>query len=219
MNIYTPYTYRIGWSLQDKWYYGVQTRKGCHPDNLWKKYFTSSKIVKIFRKIYGEPDIIQIRKTFSDKESALLWEIKVLQKLGVVNNHRYLNQRVVYMGGSTSSRNWMYTEGGKELLKESKRKWKVSNPDWKPWNSGLTKNDSQLLIDSSNRAIYYRSIGKLHCIGDSMRGTSFTTEHINKLKRRAKDRKKIKCEHCLKDMPPGMFKRWHGDNCKLNLSP
>jgi hypothetical protein len=52
MNIYhtcedrTPYTYLIGWSHLNKWYYGRRTAKGCHPSELWVKYFTSSKSVK-----------------------------------------------------------------------------------------------------------------------------------------------------------------------------
>lgn len=31
-----------------------------------------------------------------------------------------------------------------------------------------------------------------------------------------KNTSKIKCEHCSKETDPGNFKRFHGDNCKLN---
>jgi hypothetical protein len=36
MNIYnTPYTYLIGWSNQNKYYYGVRYAKDCHPNDFW----------------------------------------------------------------------------------------------------------------------------------------------------------------------------------------
>jgi hypothetical protein len=52
---------------------------GCHPNDLWKSYFTSSKHVHEFREKYGEPDIVQVRRIFEDKESAIAWEEKVLR--------------------------------------------------------------------------------------------------------------------------------------------
>lgn len=88
----TPYTYLIGWSQHNKWYYGVRFVDGCDPSDLWESYFTSSKYVKQFREDNGEPDIIQIRKTFSDKESARLYESNVLKRLHVVNNDKWLNR-------------------------------------------------------------------------------------------------------------------------------
>ncbi len=66
MSIYIPYTYIIGWSLYNKYYYGVRYAKNCNPNDLWKTYFTSSKYVKEFRNNHGEPDIIQVRKTFEN---------------------------------------------------------------------------------------------------------------------------------------------------------
>ena len=68
MKISKPYTYLIGWSKIKKYYYGVRYKIGCQPDDLWKKYFTSSYFVKCMRETFGEPDIIQIRKVFDDIE-------------------------------------------------------------------------------------------------------------------------------------------------------
>lgn len=87
------YTYLIGWSKHNKWYYGRRTAKNCHPTELWKKYFTSSKYVKEFRKINGEPDIIQIRKTFSDVKICSKWESRVLSRLDVQKNENWLNKK------------------------------------------------------------------------------------------------------------------------------
>jgi len=87
-----PYTYLIGWSNLDIWYYGVRFAKDCHPNDLWDIYYTSSKYVKNFRKKYGEPDIIQVRKTFSEEKQATAWESKVLTKIKAVQNEKWLNK-------------------------------------------------------------------------------------------------------------------------------
>lgn len=100
----TPYTYFIGWSSLKLYYYGVQYKKYCTPDDLFKKYFTSSKLVKQYIKNYGLPDIIQIRKTFSCKEKALLHEHKVLRRLNAKHRKDFLNK--------TNGRDWKQTSDG-----------------------------------------------------------------------------------------------------------
>lgn len=93
MSIYKqPYTYLIGWTIHNKWYYGVRFAKNCNPSDLWNTYFTSSKSVHNFRNQYGEPDIIQIRKIFDNENSARLWETKVLKRMNVINTDKWLNQ-------------------------------------------------------------------------------------------------------------------------------
>ena len=41
---------------------------------------------------HGDPDVIEVRKTFITKEAALIWEEKVLRRLNVVNDPRFLNR-------------------------------------------------------------------------------------------------------------------------------
>ena len=41
-----PYFYRLYFKPTGQYYVGVQYGKNAHPDNLWNKYFTSSKVVK-----------------------------------------------------------------------------------------------------------------------------------------------------------------------------
>ena len=36
---FKPYTYLIGWSTLNKYYYGVQFNKKANPDDLWSKNF------------------------------------------------------------------------------------------------------------------------------------------------------------------------------------
>jgi len=92
MTIYTPYTYLIGWTKLNKWYYGSRYAKKSHPKDLWTTYFTSSKHVKKFRDLHGDPDSIQIRKVFTDAQSARLWEERVLRKLDVIHSDIWLNK-------------------------------------------------------------------------------------------------------------------------------
>lgn len=87
-----PYTYLIGWSKQQKFYYGVRYSKKCTPEDLWKTYFTSSPVVHECREKYGEPDIIQVRQTFKNEYHARNWEYKVLQKMNVVLREDFLNK-------------------------------------------------------------------------------------------------------------------------------
>jgi hypothetical protein len=96
---YSPYCYLIGWKQQNKFYYGVRTSKkaktlyesGCHPDDLWSLYFTSSEIVANFRKKYGEPDIIEVRRVFKTAAAAADWEIRVLRRMNAAKNKKWLN--------------------------------------------------------------------------------------------------------------------------------
>ena len=95
MSIYQPYTYLVGWTKYNKWYYGSETSKVnkiANPINLWKTYFTSSTYVAEFREMYGEPDIKEVRKTFSDAKSTLIWEEKVLQRTTAVKSDKWLNK-------------------------------------------------------------------------------------------------------------------------------
>lgn len=88
----TPYTYLIGWSHLDMWYYGVRYSKDCHPSDLWRKYKTSSKEVKRFYQDHGPPDIVKVRRIFDDVSKARKWESKVLWKIGPKNKFRLLNK-------------------------------------------------------------------------------------------------------------------------------
>lgn len=93
MNNY--YTYLIGWPELNLWYYGVRTGNKIAPDkDFWHHYFTSSQYVKELRISYGEPSIREIRKEFSDKLKAKIWERQVLRKMKVVRNNKWINKSV-----------------------------------------------------------------------------------------------------------------------------
>lgn len=89
-----PYTYLIGWTNCDKWYYGVRYAKDSNPEDLWVDYFTSSKYVRMFREEFGEPDVIEVRKVFDDANTAIAWELNVLRCVKVLNSDRWLNKSI-----------------------------------------------------------------------------------------------------------------------------
>lgn len=73
-------------------YYGSRYAKGCDPSDFWVTYFTSSGIVKKMIEQHGQPDIKEIRQIFGDNpEQAVAWETRVLKRLKVPSNKKYLN--------------------------------------------------------------------------------------------------------------------------------
>lgn len=83
------FTYLIGWSALGLYYYGARYSKKCSPADLWTTYFTSSERVASMRLEHGEPDIVEVRKTFDTPEGALNWEVRVLKRLKVTKNDRW----------------------------------------------------------------------------------------------------------------------------------
>lgn len=87
-----PYTYLIGWKERHVWYYGVRYARECHPDELLKTYFTSSKYVKNEINNYGLPDYCQVRRIFDNSESSRNWEHRVLRRINAVYREDFLNE-------------------------------------------------------------------------------------------------------------------------------
>lgn len=118
-----PYTYLVGWTSLNKFYYGVRYAENCLPCDLWKSYFTSSKNIKMLREKYGEPDIIKVRKIFKDKTSAQIWEKKVLTRLKVLKNDKWLNQNI---GGIIDINVIKKKLTGRTLSEETKQKMRIA---------------------------------------------------------------------------------------------
>lgn len=91
--MHLPYTYYLFHKPTGLKYYGVRFSKTCHPSDLWNKYFTSSKKVKKLIEEYGINSFVcEIRKTFKNKQEAINWETKVLQKLNVIHKKEWINE-------------------------------------------------------------------------------------------------------------------------------
>lgn len=106
------YTYLIGWSEYDIWYYGSKYGKDANPELFWIRYFTSSDRVKDFRRDHGEPDVIQIRRTFDCPLKARQWEYKTLWRLKVVPDPKWLNESYGNGKWSTAGKRTGYDSNG-----------------------------------------------------------------------------------------------------------
>ena len=92
-NIYTPFTYCITFLPTGQRYYGVRTKKDCHPGELWINYYTSSKKIRQLIQEHGTDAFdIKICKTFTTKSDAIAWECRVLKKLAAASNPNWLNE-------------------------------------------------------------------------------------------------------------------------------
>lgn len=185
-----PYTYLIGWSTQNRWYYGVRYAKDCNPNDLWTSYFTSSRHVKAFRKDFGEPDVIQIRNVFTDKSKATRWEQKVLFRMKVSKDPKFLNK--------TSSHAIEMTDELKQILSEA-QKLQWSDPAYRKRMS-----DGRKGKDTWNK-------GKT-----GYKNGPCTDARANSISEARLMTKKLECPWCLKQCDPGNAKIWHFDKCKKN---
>ena len=90
------YTYIIGWEDLNTFYYGVRLANTVEPENdLWIKYFTSSKKVEEFRKHSGEPSLVKIDKVFSTPEEAAEYEIDYLLEHKCIDSPQWLNKGLI----------------------------------------------------------------------------------------------------------------------------
>ena len=117
------YTYLVGWKKYNIWYYGARWANDAHPNDLWVSYFTSSFEVGTTRQYCGEPDVIEIRKTFSNKQKCRKWEHVVLRRMKVVTHKYWLNKTTAT--GPPIATTGMHSEEFKRKLAErnSKRVW------------------------------------------------------------------------------------------------
>lgn len=148
-----PYTYLIGWSKLNKWYYGVRYAKDCHPSDLFTTYFTSSKQVKVHIINHGHPDVKLIRREFDSVDDARKWETTVLRRMKVktdskwINSHDNISFSPMY-GDCNPMRNPIHYENFIRVVQREahRNKLKVirSNPSTKMKTSGsnhYTKRD------------------------------------------------------------------------------
>lgn len=224
----TPYTYLIGWSNLNIWYYGVRFRKGCSPSDLWNPYKTSSKHVKEFIKEHGDPDIIQIRHIFQNKKKAQKWEIKCLRRMKVVKDLKWLNKHIP--GGK-----W-YNNNDIPISKETKErmskaaKIRIRNrinpfqkrPDGTSVASDRVANGTNPFLDGKYGRM---SEGKIHVNN----GIIEKKIHLKELQKFLDDnskewvkgilpRIKKECLYCHRIFDFLNYSRWHGEKCKNNLN-
>jgi hypothetical protein len=209
-----PFTYLIGWSKLNKWYYGRKTSKGCTPSDLWTKYYTSSKVVKQFREKYGEPDVIVVRKIFNCTKKCAKWETKVLKRLNAAKNEKYLNQ----VNGDL---NWDTTGVLRTLEQiESVRKKLKGRPLSETHIQNLkkpkTEEHKKNMRKPKPEGFAKKLVGNQNAKGKkSWLGKHHSDETKKKLSEYNKNEPKVVCPYCSKVGKKSSMARWHFDKCKF----
>jgi hypothetical protein len=218
-NQYIPYTYLIGWTQHNKWYYGVRYAKNCNPNDLWVNYKTSSRYVADFVKEHGDPDIIQVRKTFENSTSARLWEEKVLCKMNVITEDKWLNRSNVraidplcHPRGDT---HWAKHSNEHKLrvsqiMKRAEVVAKVSGDnhytqksDWTSENHGMkrleVREKQSNSVSGDNHYTHKPGYDNSNHYAKSPEGRKRRAE-LNKIKFTGFKHRKIGCIHCSKEI-------------------
>lgn len=89
----TPFAYHLFHLPTRRHYYGIRYRKGCHPSDLWTKYFSSSKKVHELIEDYGRDSFeFEVRRTFETGKEALEWEEKFLTRIDAAGREDWINE-------------------------------------------------------------------------------------------------------------------------------
>ena len=213
-----PYTYLIRWTKLDISYYGVRYAQDCDPSDLWNPYKTSSPIVKVFVQENDEPDIIQVRKTFTTKESARLWEHRVLKRMKVGGNLKWLNNSStmappIHFGDTHHNKHPNARARQSALMKTE------FNPMKRPEVALKLKGDNNGAKQAQTRE---KQRQNQLALGDKhhTKRPEERARRSEKLKKRWEtfQFKKIECPYCKKLISENNYKRYHGENCKSKLT-
>ncbi len=233
----TPYTYILEWTKYNKRYIGARWGKGCHPQDLWKSYFTSSNYVDEFVKEFGPPDIILIDKIFDNADDARKREIFLLTEFDIKNNESFLNKAI---GG--------YFDFNDPAIRKKMKDSHIGNkasPKWVAWVTEFHR--TRIRKPETNEKISKALTGKKASektrkkislakkgVPSVLKGKKLPPEHVEKLRegrlgklhseetkqamgrdRKGKSFKKVVCPHCKKIGGVTGMKRWHFNQCKL----
>lgn len=208
-----PYTYIIGWKSVGLWYYGVRyANKAPAREDLWSKYFTSSKRVKECRQHNGEPDVIIVHREFAAKEDAIEFERNFLKAASVVESPFWLNAIIPEDGFV----NKVCTDQTKRKISEMsviREKFLHDKPKMKTEMKLLReqwKKESHAKYWNSARAIDHKeAISRVHT-GKTVKETT-----RKKLSDKSKERESriLTCPHCGKTGKGRIMFRWHFDAC------
>jgi hypothetical protein len=89
-----PYTYSVTHKTSGIHYYGSRYCKGCSPDDFFKTYFTSSKIIQDLIKREGiDSFTFKIRKKFKTHLLCTAHESRFLKRVDAKNNPKFFNRQ------------------------------------------------------------------------------------------------------------------------------
>jgi len=226
-----PYTYLIGWPALNKWYYGVRYAKVCHPDDLWVSYWTSSKIVHKFVKENGDPTVKIVRKRFNDVKNAQAWENRVLQKLKVTKNSKWLNGHdskafdplLVPRGDqhwtkqdTVAAKKWKNRDGWEFKNSNGVSRMAKGENHWTKKDTDAAKNHRQRMNSNNNpnNLLKVKQKKSEYLKNNNPVNKTGVREKISKTLT-GKKRPKKQCKYCNKEIADSIYTRHHGLKCKF----
>lgn len=204
-----PYFYRLYFKPTGQYYVGVQYGKDAHPNNLWDKYFTSSKVVKELIKQFGLSAFsYKITKTFSTGKEATMYERRFLIKVKANRNDKFLNlslgikESFLAIGPCSTERRNNISKSRLETKKVTCLHCdKVVDPgNFKAWHGDNCKKNPN--IDPK--------------ILETRRNIAKTRYDANKSPAVNNLKVVIKCEFCLQSFSLSNHRKYHGNRCLKN---
>lgn len=227
-----PFTYLLGWSKSNMFYYGVRYAKNCLPTQLFTKYFTSSNIVKQYIVDEGVPDTIIIDKIFKNSNAAREYECLFLKFYKATTHENFLNKT---NGDGKFYNNATYNHNKKLKPVSEEAKLKMSNSrKGKNFTQKHKDNISKGLIGhhvsiESREKISLGHLGRKHSdehkeknriqqLGNNYaKGTKRSSEIRALMSELLKNKPKILCPHCNRLFDHGNYAQYHGEKC-FNLT-
>jgi len=202
----TPYTYKLVFKPTGQYYYGVRYANGCHPNDLWDKYFTSSRHVHNLIKEYGLSSFeYGATKTFTNKKDAINYEHQVLLRVKADVNGKFINKTISKAIPSMD---------GLIIINHKESKLQTFHDPSLPIPEGWVRGLKQSHIDTMSNS---RCGLPAHNKGKKGKSTGVCSdERKYNIKKARLLTKKIDCVFCGRQSDPGNHKRFHGENCKHN---
>lgn len=210
-----PFTYLIGWSELNKYYYGVRYSKNCQPESLWTTYFTSSNYVNEYREKYGEPDIIQVRKVFNNEQDACTWEYKFLSK--VLNS----DKRDMWINKAVGHNEYAIDDEVKEKISKSRKKYienrtpEQAERDYQARLKASASKESRQKISQKVKERFQNEEYRKH-----FEENVWTEENTMRLRKSHLDMMNdpLKKSEWLKSVQSDEYRQWHSENNRKRFS-
>lgn len=196
------YTYRIQNRITNQFYYGSRYKNtilGLEPnEDLWIKYFTSSKSIKELIKIYGKDSFItEIILTSRDAESCYWLEQSLIKEN--IDNPLCLNKHYINHGSIK------FLRTGEILSQETKDKMSAAKKNIPH------SNEHNLQVSLSLKVKYNTPVKP----NKTRKRKLASIETKNRMSVSNLNRLKIECPFCHKVADPGNYSRYHENNCKF----
>lgn len=192
MKIIVPYIYKLTFIADGRVYIGSRFNKGgCHPDEFWIKYFTSSKYVKALIAEHGtDKDVwnVEILEVFDDYESLrdvprkeneyILQHLEVLGRSGIINRRWVVDGKEVYSNAGMNYKSQAISDKSKgfttvkdsdgNILKVTVEEFEARDDlvgvgaGMKFYHNPETQHRIKLEADETPPEGYVRGLGKIH---------------------------------------------------------